>query len=93
MKPNNYTQLYVQLVFAVKYREAVLSRNIRSRVFEYLSGILTGLKHKPIIILELSGEWTSRFNYKPYQVLVFLNELGYEMEEYDFQQWVAKPIK
>jgi putative transposase len=50
MKPNNYTQLYIQLVFAVKYREAVLSRHIRSRVFEYLSGILTDLKHKSIIV-------------------------------------------
>lgn len=53
----------------------------------------TILKHKPIIILELSGEWTKRFNYKPYQVLVFLNQLGYEMEEYDFQQWIARPVK
>lgn len=53
----------------------------------------TILKYKPIIILELSGEWTNRFYYKPYQVLVFLNKLGYEMEEYDFQQWIAKPIK
>lgn len=55
--------------------------------------INTILKYRPIIILELSGEWTKRFNYKPYQLLVFLNELGYEMEEYDFQQWVATPIK
>jgi FkbM family methyltransferase len=55
--------------------------------------INTILKHKPIIILELSGEWTKRFNYKPYQILIFLNELGYEMEEYDFQQWIAKPVK
>ncbi len=54
---------------------------------------VTILKHKPIIILELSGEWTKRFKYKPYQVLIFLNELGYEMEEYDFQQWIATPIK
>jgi len=53
----------------------------------------TILKHKPIIIVELSGEWTKRFNYKPYQVLVFLNDLGYEMEEYDFQQWIARPVK
>lgn len=55
--------------------------------------INTILKHKPIIIFELSGEWTNRFNYKPYEVLVFLNELSYEMEEYDFQQWIAKPVK
>ena len=55
--------------------------------------INTILKHKPVIVFELSGAWTNRFNYKPYQLLVFLNELGYEMEEYDFQQWIAKPVK
>ncbi|MEO8861990.1 MAG: FkbM family methyltransferase [Ginsengibacter sp.] len=53
----------------------------------------TILKYKPVIIIELSGEWTKRFNYKPYEVLVFLNELGYEMEEYDYQQWIARPTK
>ncbi len=55
--------------------------------------VKTILKHRPVIILELSGEWTDRFNYKPYQVLVLLHELGYEMEEYDFQQWIAKPVR
>ncbi len=50
MKPNNYTQLYIQLVFAVKYRDAALQRNTRSRVFEYLSGVLTDMKHKTIIV-------------------------------------------
>ncbi len=50
-------------------------------------------KHKPVIIFELLGEWTIRFNYRPYEVLILLNELNYEMEEYDFQQWIARPIK
>lgn len=49
-------------------------------------------KHRPVIIFELSGEWTARFNYKPYEVLVLLNELNYEMEEYDLQQWIARPL-
>jgi len=31
--------MYVQLVFAVKNRDAVLTRDIRKRVFEYMSGI------------------------------------------------------
>ena len=49
-------------------------------------------EHKPVIIFELSGEWTARFNYKPYEVLILLNELNYEMEEYDLQQWIARPL-
>ena len=50
MKPGSYTQLYVHLVFAVKNRDAVLSKNIRPRVFEYMSGIITGMKHKSVCV-------------------------------------------
>jgi len=49
MKPGTFTQMYVQLVFAVKNREAVLKNDIRKRVFEYISGIISNLKHKSII--------------------------------------------
>lgn len=50
MKPGTYTKLYVQLVFAVKNRDAVLHKKIRRRIFEYMSGIITEMKHKSIII-------------------------------------------
>jgi len=50
MKPNTYSQIYIQLVFAVKNRDALLKQNFSSRIFEYMSGILTNLKHKTIII-------------------------------------------
>jgi REP element-mobilizing transposase RayT len=55
MKPGVYTQLYVQLVFAVKNRDAVLDKNIRSRVFEYMSGIINEMKHKSIIVNGVSN--------------------------------------
>jgi putative transposase len=50
MKPKTFTQIYIQLVFAVQNREAVLTKNIRIRVFEYISGIITKMKHKSIIV-------------------------------------------
>jgi putative transposase len=50
MKPGTFTQMYVQLVFAVYMRENILSPEIRPRIFEYISGIITNLKHKSIII-------------------------------------------
>ncbi|MFI5203287.1 MAG: IS200/IS605 family transposase [Flavobacteriales bacterium] len=50
MKPGSYTQVYIQVVFAVKYRERILKKEFRSRVFEYMSGILKTMKHKPIIV-------------------------------------------
>ena len=50
MKPGTFTQMYVQLVFAVQNRDAVLSKEIHHRVFEYMSGIITNMKHKSIIV-------------------------------------------
>jgi REP element-mobilizing transposase RayT len=50
MKPGTFTQLHVQLVFAVKYRESLLRQEQRKEVFSYISGIVTNLKHKSLIV-------------------------------------------
>ena len=55
MKPGTFTQIYVQIVFAVKNRDALLHKNIRNRVFEYMSGIITEMKHKSIIVNGVSN--------------------------------------
>ena len=55
MKPGTFTQMYVQLVFAVKNRDAVLHKGIRNRVFEYMSGIISEMKHKSIIVNGVSN--------------------------------------
>ncbi len=50
MKPGVFSQMYIQLVFAVRNREALLRNDIKNVVFAYMSGIVTNLKHKSIII-------------------------------------------
>jgi putative transposase len=50
MKPGTFTQMYVQVVFAVRKRDTALTKNIRGRVFEYMSGIVTKMNHKSIIV-------------------------------------------
>ena len=50
MKPGTFTQMYIQLVFAVHNRENMLLKSIRPKVFEYMSGIIRDLKHKSIIV-------------------------------------------
>jgi len=42
--------MYVQIVFAVKHREALLRKDIRTVVFQYISGIITSMQHKSIIV-------------------------------------------
>lgn len=50
MSAGKYVQCYIHLVFAVKNREALLTKDIRNRVFEYISGIIRGMNHKSIIV-------------------------------------------
>ncbi len=50
MKPGVFTQMYIQLVFAVKNRETLLKKNHQKEIFSYMSGIVSGLKHKSIIV-------------------------------------------
>ena len=50
MKPGTFTQLYEQLVFAVRYRECLLNSSQRKTVFAYIGGILTNTGHKSLIV-------------------------------------------
>ncbi len=42
---NNYSAVYLQIVFAVKYREALLHKSWRSNLFAYASHVLTERGH------------------------------------------------
>lgn len=50
MKPGTFTQLYIQMVFAVDFRKALLTKEIRPQVFKYIGGIINDLGHKTIIV-------------------------------------------
>lgn len=50
MKPGTFTQMCVQLVFAVQNKENILSEKIKPGIFKYTSRIFRNLKHKSIII-------------------------------------------
>ena len=50
MKPGTFTQLYIHIVFAVKYRERLLAKEMRDELFKFISGIVSHRKHKSIII-------------------------------------------
>jgi putative transposase len=50
MKPGTFTQLLTHFVFAPKYRERLLVKEIQTEVFSFISGIITHRNHKSIII-------------------------------------------
>ncbi len=48
--PGTFSQIYIQVVFAVKGRQNLISRNWSVRLHEYIAGTIRGLKQKPIIV-------------------------------------------
>jgi putative transposase len=47
---NVYYQLSIQLVFAVKNRDALITPDFRETLHKYIGGILVNKKHKPLAI-------------------------------------------
>jgi REP element-mobilizing transposase RayT len=44
--PNTYTQIYIQLVFAVKGRQNVIRKTIKDELQKYAAGIISNRKQK-----------------------------------------------
>jgi len=49
---NSYSQLHIQLVFAVKFRAALIEKEWKDRLYKYISGIVQENEHK---MLQLNG--------------------------------------
>ena len=45
-----YSQIYIQIVFAVHGRQNLLQKEWREEVFKYMSGIIKNKGHKPMIV-------------------------------------------
>ena len=47
---NTYTQLNIHAVFATLGRENVLPKNLRPRIFEYITGLIKGVGSYPLAV-------------------------------------------
>jgi REP element-mobilizing transposase RayT len=48
--PGTYSQIYIQIVFAVKGRENLIGKNWKDELHKYISGIITKKGQKSIIV-------------------------------------------
>jgi REP element-mobilizing transposase RayT len=48
--PNTYSQISIQVVFAVKGRENIITADFRTRLYEYITGIIAGNQQKPLAV-------------------------------------------
>lgn len=63
--PNTYSQLYVQIVFAVKYRQNLISKNNREELHKYITGIVQNREQKMLAIFCMPDHIHIFVNIKP----------------------------
>ena len=65
--PNTYTQLHIQFVFAVKYRDGVIQASWKDELYKYITGIVQQNKHKLISINGMSDHIHILIGMRPHQ--------------------------
>ncbi len=48
--PNTYTQIHIQFVFAVKYRQGLIKKEWKDDLYKYITGIIQNQGHKLLAI-------------------------------------------
>lgn len=83
---NTYTQLHVQCVFAVKYRDAVISKPWKERLHNYIIAIVHNNGHKVLAINSMPDHLHLFFGMRPHQSLSDLMRLV----KGDSSEWINK---
>jgi putative transposase len=65
--PNTYTQIYIQFVFTVKYRNGVIEKYWKDQLYKYITGTVNALGHKLIAINGVEDHIHILVGYKPVQ--------------------------
>ena len=65
--PNSYTQIHIQFVFAVKYRKALISKEWKERLHQYVTGIFRENNHKMLQINSMPDHIHIFIGMRPHQ--------------------------
>jgi putative transposase len=65
--PNTYTQIYLQLVFAVEDRFCLIRKEWQDELYKYITGIVQNNRHKLLTIDGMPDHVHVFIGYKPYQ--------------------------
>ena len=63
--PGTFSQIYIQIVFAVKGRENLISKSNQDELNKYIAGIIKGKEQKPIIVNGMSDHIHSFIGLRP----------------------------
>lgn len=71
---NTYTQLHIQLVFAVKGRESLIQKSWKDELYKYITGIVQNNNHKMLQINGMPDHLHLFIGYSPNQKIPELVE-------------------
>lgn len=66
---NTYTQIHIHCIFAVKYRQALITSGWKDRLHKYITGIVQNHGHKMIAINAMPDHLHMFFGMRPNQSL------------------------
>ncbi|MCC7466038.1 MAG: IS200/IS605 family transposase [Saprospiraceae bacterium] len=72
---NTYTQIHIQLVFAVKHRKAFIQKSWRDKLHAYITGIIQKHDHKVLCINSQPDHIHILIGFRPTQALSDLVEI------------------
>lgn len=82
--PNTYTQIHLQLVFAVKHRGAVIASTWKYDLYQYMTGIVHNHTHKLIAINGMPDHVHLLIGMRPTQSL---SDLMQQLKQ-DSSKWI-----
>lgn len=96
--PNTYTQIYIQIVFAVKGRQNLIAKKNREELHKYITGIIQNRDHKLLSIFCMPDHTHLLIGLKPSQSISdlvrdvkagssgFINEKRWVMGKFSWQE-------
>jgi REP element-mobilizing transposase RayT len=93
-----YSQIYIQVVFAVKGRENLINNSWSDELNKYIAGIIKGKGHKPIIVNGVTDHIHAFIGLKPSMAISdlvrdiknnstnFINENGFVKKKFCWQE-------
>ena len=81
---NTYTQIHIQCVFAVKFRQSAIQSDWKERLHKYITGIVQNNGHKMIAINSMPDHIHIFFGFRPNQSLSDLMR----MVKGDSSEWI-----
>ncbi|NHA03010.1 IS200/IS605 family transposase [Mucilaginibacter sp. HC2] len=84
--PNTYTQIHIQCVIAVKFRQSLILPSWKEKLHQYITGIISNNGHKMIAINSMPDHLHLFIGFRPNQSLSDLMR----MIKSDSSEWINK---